>query len=75
MIFTTTTIKRRCLHDLAKRETTGKVFQRTGPGGRSSNQGITATVFGATGFLGRYLVNSLGKYNIYFIRLFCFSDN
>ena len=32
-----------------------------GPGGRSSNSGITATVFGATGFVGRYLVNELGR--------------
>lgn len=32
-----------------------------GPGGRSSNSGITATVFGAYGFVGRYLVNELGQ--------------
>ena len=38
-----------------------KVFQRQGPGGRSSNSGLTATVFGATGMVGRNLVNNLGK--------------
>jgi NADH dehydrogenase (ubiquinone) 1 alpha subcomplex subunit 9 len=31
-----------------------------GPGGRSSNSGLTATVFGAYGFVGRYFVNELG---------------
>ena len=39
-----------------------------GTGGRSSNSGITATVFGAYGFVGRYLVNELGKVN----RFVCF---
>ena len=34
---------------------------RFGNGGRSSNSGMTATVFGAYGFVGRYFVNELGK--------------
>jgi hypothetical protein len=34
---------------------------RYGPGGRSSNSGITATVFGGYGFLGRYFINELGE--------------
>lgn len=32
-----------------------------GGGGRSSYSGVTASVFGATGFLGRYVVNALGR--------------
>jgi len=34
---------------------------RYGLGGRASNSGITATVFGGYGFVGRYLINELGK--------------
>lgn len=32
-----------------------------GPGGRHSVSGITATVFGSYGFVGRYFMNELGK--------------
>jgi dTDP-4-dehydrorhamnose reductase len=35
-----------------------------GPGGYSSNKGITATVFGATGFVGRYVVDKLASQGI-----------
>lgn len=40
----------------------GKVTQASGPGGRSSRTGYVATVFGASGFLGRYLNARLAKH-------------
>ncbi|GAA5875571.1 hypothetical protein JCM3774_006106 [Rhodotorula dairenensis] len=39
----------------------GRVFIGSGPGGRHSTTGHVATVFGATSFLGRYLVSKLAK--------------
>ncbi|EFP86972.1 hypothetical protein PGT21_031527 [Puccinia graminis f. sp. tritici] len=52
---------KRWRHDLIKQSGTGKVIQSSGPSGRHSNTGLVATVFGATGFLGRYLVHKLAK--------------
>ncbi|CUM64362.1 uncharacterized protein PRCAT00001964001 [Priceomyces carsonii] len=40
----------------------GKVNVAIGRGGRSSRTGYTATVFGAAGFLGRYLTSKLAKH-------------
>lgn len=40
----------------------GKVNVAVGAGGRSSRTGYTATVFGASGFLGRYLTSKLARH-------------
>uniref|UniRef100_A0A0K8TTJ5 NADH dehydrogenase [ubiquinone] 1 alpha subcomplex subunit 9, mitochondrial n=1 Tax=Tabanus bromius TaxID=304241 RepID=A0A0K8TTJ5_TABBR len=42
-------------------KTTNLSAMKRGTGGRSSFNGIVATVFGCTGFVGRYVCNKLGK--------------
>ncbi|XP_058840078.1 NADH dehydrogenase [ubiquinone] 1 alpha subcomplex subunit 9, mitochondrial-like [Topomyia yanbarensis] len=44
-----------------KLKSTNLATLKRGTGGRSSFNGIVATVFGSTGFLGRYVCNKLGK--------------
>ncbi|KDN41067.1 putative NADH2 dehydrogenase 40K chain [Tilletiaria anomala UBC 951] len=55
--------QRRFGHDLTIKRKTGKPVIEAGPygGGRNSVSGHVATVFGCTGFLGRYLVSRLAQ--------------
>ncbi|MBW0502046.1 hypothetical protein O181_041761 [Austropuccinia psidii MF-1] len=55
---------KRFQHDLVRQSNTGKVIHASGPSGRHSNRGLVATVFGSTGFLGRYVVHKLAKQGI-----------
>ncbi|KAI8989602.1 hypothetical protein BDB01DRAFT_848755 [Pilobolus umbonatus] len=51
----------RSVHDLTLRRKTNQPLIKHGLGGRSTTNGQIATVFGCTGFLGRYVVNRLAK--------------
>jgi NADH dehydrogenase (ubiquinone) 1 alpha subcomplex subunit 9 len=46
---------------VVKSQVTNLAAHKRGRGGRSSFSGIVATVLGASGFTGRYVVNKLGK--------------
>ncbi|KAJ7644048.1 NADH dehydrogenase [Roridomyces roridus] len=52
---------KRAYHDLVTFPATGKPVVAHGPPGYSAVSGHTVTVFGSTGFLGRYLVSKLAK--------------
>ncbi|KAJ1823060.1 Protein-lysine N-methyltransferase efm5 [Coemansia sp. RSA 2671] len=55
------TLARRGKADVVIRKTTGQVLVGRGTYGRQSWNGQTATVFGCTGFLGRYVVARLAR--------------
>ncbi|GAA5804573.1 hypothetical protein EDC94DRAFT_624977 [Helicostylum pulchrum] len=57
----TTATQTRNIHDLTFTKKHGQPLIRQGLGGRSSTNGHIATVFGCTGFLGRYVVNKLAQ--------------
>jgi NADH dehydrogenase (ubiquinone) 1 alpha subcomplex subunit 9 len=58
--------QRRCLSSKRKQELflpriTERRQNEAGPGGHASNAGVKVAIFGASGFLGRYLCSELGK--------------
>jgi hypothetical protein len=54
-------VVKRDAHDVVRGQYDNLAAYRRGKGGPASFSGVVATVFGATGFLGRYVVNRLGK--------------
>nr|CAG8630421.1 2574_t:CDS:10 [Entrophospora candida] len=51
--------QKRFAHDVVVRQKTGRTIIKYGHSGRSSVSGHIATVFGCTGFIGRYVVSKL----------------
>ena len=62
--------------DLLIKHKTGKPIQRAGPYGlgRNSVTGSVATVFGCTGFIGRYVVNRLAQAGTQVVVPYCDED-
>ena len=48
---------------------TERRLNESGRGGRASDAGIKVAVFGATGFLGRYVCSGLGKFTYFIVLL------
>lgn len=50
-----------CVREYTQQLAITNKANKAGPGGRSSVSGLTATVFGANGFVGSYVVNELAR--------------
>jgi len=57
---TVAVLVKRDTHDVVRGQYDNLAAYRRGKGGRGSFSGMVATVFGSSGFLGRYVVNRLG---------------
>lgn len=49
------------IHHVVRGQTSNLAAYKRGTGGRSSFSGLVVTVFGCSGYLGRYVVNRLGR--------------
>ena len=59
-------------HQVVRGQTDNLAAYKRGTGGRSSFSGLVVTVFGCSGYLGRYVVNRLGENVSFFVNLLIF---